>query len=42
MIELRTRDSATRHTPLVGPYSVTDGIIPGGTLMFWYYALPYA
>ena len=40
MIELRTRDVGTRHTPLVGPYSRYGWNHPG-PLLFWYYAIPY-
>ncbi|HUP75934.1 MAG TPA: hypothetical protein VM282_23070 [Acidimicrobiales bacterium] len=40
MIELRTRDAGTRHTPLVGPYSRYGWNHPG-PLLFWYYAIPY-
>jgi hypothetical protein len=40
MLELRTRDVGTRHTPLVGPYSRYGWNHPG-PLLFWYYAIPY-
>ncbi|HEV8296318.1 MAG TPA: hypothetical protein VGQ20_03445 [Acidimicrobiales bacterium] len=40
MLELRTRDVGTTHTPLVGPYSRYGWNHPG-PLLFWYYAIPY-
>jgi len=40
MLELRTRDVGTRHTPLLGPYSRYGWNHPG-PLLFWYYSIPY-
>src|SRR5690242_12647411 len=40
MIELRTLDVGTGHTPLVGPYSRYSWNHPG-PLLFWLLAIPY-